>query len=116
MGSACAWKLAQAGARVTVLEKSVPGAEASSAAAGILGAHAEAHGPGPMADLLLSGLDRYDAWSKELSRATGIDIELRRSGALRVVLDRPAAKQIARETAWMQGTARDREVLDAAQV
>jgi glycine oxidase len=107
MGSACAWQLAEMGARVIVLEKSVPGAEASSAAAGILGAHAEAHGPGPMADLLLAGLGRYDAWARALFGRTGIDIELRRSGVLRIANDAGTLRRIERQTAWMAGTGRE---------
>ena len=43
MGTSAAWELARHGVRCLVLERSVPGAEASSAAAGILGAQAEAH-------------------------------------------------------------------------
>jgi glycine oxidase len=116
MGSACAWKLAQAGRRVVVLEKSVPGAEASSAAAGILGANAEAHGPGPLADLLLAGLDRHEPWARALSRATGIDVELRRSGVLRVGRDRASVTRIRSETRWMSKAGRDVETLDAAAV
>lgn len=116
MGSACAFKLAEAGARVIVLEKSVPGAEASSAAAGILGAHAEAHGPGPMADLLLAGLGFYEPWAKALYERTGIDIELRRSGVLRVALDRTTLRHLERDATWMQGAARSKELLGAAAV
>jgi glycine oxidase len=44
MGCAAGLALAQRGARVVVLERAVPGAEASSAAAGILGAQVELHG------------------------------------------------------------------------
>jgi glycine oxidase len=116
MGSACAFVLAEAGARVIVLEKSVPGAEASSAAAGILGAHAEAHGPGPMADLLLASLGRYGAWAKTLYERTGIDIELRPSGVLRLAPDRATLRRLGREAAWMTGPARDVAALDAAEV
>jgi len=116
MGSACAFKLAEAGARVVVLEKSVPGAEASSAAAGILGAHAEAHGPGPMADLLLAGLARYPSWSKTLSAHTGIDIELRPSGVLRVAFDRALLRRFERDAAWMDGAKRSAVTLDGAGV
>jgi glycine oxidase len=116
MGSACAWQLAEGGASVIVLEKSVPGAEASSAAAGILGAHAEAHGPGPMADLLLAGLGRYETWARALYDRTGIDVELRRCGVLRVAADSGALRGIERETAWMSRTARDRIRLTAAAV
>ena len=116
MGSACAFKLAEAGARVIVLEKSVPGAEASSAAAGILGAHAEAHGPGPMADLLLAGLGFYEPWAKALYERTGIDIELRRSGVLRVAFDRTTLRRLERDAAWMKGATRSKQLLGAAAV
>jgi glycine oxidase len=116
MGSGCAWKLAQAGRRVIVLEKSVPGAEASSAAAGILGAQAEAHGPGPMADLLRAGLARHGAWAKELAKETGMDVELRRSGILRVAENSAALRALRREIAWMRRAKRPCEWLTGAGV
>src|SRR6478735_5429018 len=59
MGTSAAWELARHGVKCVVLERSVPGAEASSAAAGILGAQAEAHAPGPMTDLCLASRARY---------------------------------------------------------
>jgi glycine oxidase len=102
MGSACAWELAREGARVLVLEKSIPGAEASSAAAGILGARAEAHGPGPMAELLRRSLALYPAWDEALREATGIDIELRQSGLLKVARTPAELARLAREAAWMR--------------
>jgi glycine oxidase len=101
MGVASAWKLATAGLDVIVLEKSVPGAEASSAAAGILGAHSEAEGPGPMADLLLAGLRRYPAWATALRRATGMDVGFRRSGVLRLGLTRRESTRLAAQASWM---------------
>ena len=69
MGCATAWELARKGLSVTVLERSVPGAEASSAAAGIVGAQAEAHGAGPMTTLSLLGRSRYPRWEKALTPA-----------------------------------------------
>src|SRR5262245_49537471 len=90
MGSACAWRLARAGRQVVVLEKNVAGAEASSAAAGILGAQLEAPGPGPFAELLFAGLRRHGPWARALAKETGIDVELRRSGSLHVASDRTA--------------------------
>ena len=116
MGCASALALAESGISACVLERSVPGAEASSAAAGILGAHAEAHGPGPMADLLFSGLGFYEPWAKALYERTGIDIELRRSGVLRVAFDRATLRRIEREAAWMRGAGRTKELLGAAAV
>ena len=53
MGCTTALALAERGAEVVVVERAVPGAEASSAAAGILGAQAELHGPGDDWSLLL---------------------------------------------------------------
>src|SRR5262245_46753532 len=96
MGAASAWRLALAGLDVGVLEKSVPGAEASSAAAGILGAHSEAQGPGPMADLLLAGLRRYADWAEELRTRTGMDIGFRRSGLLSLGITRRDTARIER--------------------
>lgn len=104
MGCACAWELARSGHHVTVLERSVPGAEASSAAAGILGAQLEAHGPGPMTTLSLLSRARYGAWAKALRAATDIDIGFRQSGLLRVDFGRRGAAELARGVAW-QGRA-----------
>lgn len=92
MGCGAAWELARAGQRVIVLERSVPGAEASSAAAGILGAQVESHADGPLFDLALRSRGRYPEWAEALFAATGLDIELRRSGVVRVAVE---AKQLA---------------------
>lgn len=113
MGCASAWKMAGAGLRVIVLEKSVPGAEASSAAAGILGAHAEAESPGVMADLLLAGLRRYPDWAGELARATGIDVEYRKCGVLRVGFSAREAERVSRAAAWMTGGGRRFRIVSA---
>ncbi|HMJ15308.1 MAG TPA: glycine oxidase ThiO [Polyangiaceae bacterium] len=100
MGCACSWELARRGFAVTVLEKSVPGAEASSHAAGILGAQAEAHASGPMFELSMQSLSRYPRWTKRLFEATGIDVGFRSGGVLRVAFDRASAGALARASAW----------------
>ena len=56
IGCSIALRLAQSGADVLVLERGEPGAEASGAAGGILGAQMEAHGLGPMLDFSIAGL------------------------------------------------------------
>lgn len=103
MGCACAWRLAESGASVVVLEKSIPGAEASSAAAGILGPRAEAHGPGPMADLLLASGRLYPEWARRLAQATGIDVEYRATGVLRVAETKAALSRLTRGAGWLRG-------------
>ena len=60
--------------RVTVVERGIPGAEASSAAAGILGPQMEAEGPGPLLDLGLASRALYPSLAAELREATGIDV------------------------------------------
>jgi glycine oxidase len=102
MGCAAAWQLARRGASVTVLERSVPGAEASSAAAGILGAQLEASGPGAMAELALESRKLYPRWSKALAEETGIDVGYRKCGILRVALDAAGAKKLSEEAIWQR--------------
>jgi glycine oxidase len=96
MGCATAWDLARSGLRVTVLERSVPGAEASSAAAGILGAQTEAHAGGALFELGLKSRARYPEWATALLESTGIDIEFRPSGVLRASLTESALRKDAR--------------------
>lgn len=105
MGCAAAHELARRGVSVTVLERSVPGAEASSAAAGILGAQVEAHHPGPMTALGLLSSKLYPALVKDLEQVSGISIGYRRSGVLKVAYDKNDVSRYARELAW-QGRAR----------
>jgi glycine oxidase len=100
MGTASAWELARHGAKVVVLERSVPGAEASSAAAGILGAQAEAHHPGPMAELCLASRARYAKFARTLSEETRIDVGYRECGVLRVAFDPSGARKLRAENAW----------------
>ncbi len=78
VGLAVALELARRGVGVTCLERSVPGAEASSAAAGILAPRVEAHGDGPARALGLQSLALYEGWLESMGASPGF----RRSGAL----------------------------------
>lgn len=86
MGTSTALELALRGARVTVLEKSIPGAEASSAAAGILGAEVEAEGEGPMLDLCRYSRRLYKNWVQRIERATNVSTGYLEGGSLEVAL------------------------------
>lgn len=84
MGMSVAVELAARGDAVTVLEKSVPGAEASSAAAGMLAPQLESHGPGPMLTLGLASRALYPAWVRKLTQLSGgVETGYRECGALR---------------------------------
>jgi glycine oxidase len=100
MGCAVALRLAQRGLVVTVVERGIPGAEASSAAAGILGPQMEADGPGPLLELGLQSRALYPALAAELRDATGIDIGYLRSGVLAAALDEAGEGELAARQAW----------------
>jgi glycine oxidase len=100
MGCAVALRLRGRGLGVTVIERGIPGAEASSAAAGILGPQMEADGPGPLLDLGLQSRDLYPALAAELRDSTGIDVGYVRSGVLAVALDEAGAAELHARHAW----------------
>src|SRR4051794_39989516 len=100
MGSAIALRLAQRGLRVTVIERGIPGAEASSAAAGILGPQMEAEGPGPLLELGLRSRALYPALAAELRELTSIDVGYDRSGVLAVAFDEAGEAALSSRRAW----------------
>jgi len=114
MGCGIALRAARGGARVTVLERAVPGAEASSAAAGILAAQEEADGPGPLFDLSLRSRALFPALVDELRAATGVDPGYRRCGVVRACFtaeDEAAAearygwqRAVGLPLAWLRGS------------
>jgi len=84
MGCATAVELAARGARdVLVLERAVPGAEASTAAAGMLAAQVEARTPAEL-DAFVRARESHATWAEALREATSIDVGHRRSGVLAV--------------------------------
>jgi glycine oxidase len=100
MGCAVALRLAQRGIAVTVIERGIPGAEASSAAAGMLAPQMEADGPGPMLELGLRSRALYPSLAAELQAATGIDIGYVKSGVLAVALTEAEDRALAARQIW----------------
>jgi glycine oxidase len=114
MGCACAYRLLQAGLRVTLLEKALPGVESSAAAAGILGAQSEVAGAGPFFELCLASRDRFPAFVQELEEQTQIAIGYERSGVLEVALDATEGHLAAGRVEWMLERGLRVEILDRA--
>lgn len=84
MGCATALELAKRGVKdIVLLERAVPGAEASSAAAGMLAAQVEAKDHEERARYVKARA-AHAPWAEELRELTGIDIAYRKSGALEV--------------------------------
>lgn len=90
MGCATGLELASRGVTdILVLERAVPGAEASSAAAGMLAAQLESRDEEELARFV-KARDGYEAWALSLRDVTGVDVGHRRSGALEIVRDEGA--------------------------
>src|SRR5579883_132349 len=100
IGCATAYFLRKRGIEVAVLDTGEIGAEASSAAAGLLAPLGSLSGPGPFADLLLASFHMFPSLVPELEQATGIDLDYQVNGALRVVRN---AKNMPRLRKRMKG-------------
>ena len=104
IGLACAWRCAQRGLSVLVLEREPePGAGASGVAAGMLAPVTEAEfGEEPLLALNLAGAEMWPAFAAELSERSGLDTGYRASGALVVAADRDDAEELRRLFAFQQ--------------
>ncbi len=108
MGCSVALRLAEAGLRPLVLERSVPGAEASSAAAGILGPLAEADhatpAVRPAAALRLGVKSRqlHAALAEQLRAEHGVSVGFRRCGLMRVAFDERELESLDRHAALLE--------------
>jgi glycine oxidase len=112
MGCATGLALAERGAEVVVLERAVPGAEASSAAAGILGAQVELHGRGEDVALFVRARQAWAGWAHALHEASGIDVGYRVSGVLRVARSEAERVGLKDEIEWQRGRGLRASLLD----
>ena len=112
MGCACGHRLLQAGFKVTLLERSLPGAESSAAAAGILGAQSEVAGPGAFFELCLASRSLFPEYIRELEAISGISIGYETSGVLEIALDPNEGRLAVGRVQWMLDRGLRVEVLD----
>jgi glycine oxidase len=97
IGLSCAWRAAQRGARVVVLERGEPGGGATHVAAGMLAPVGElTFGEPELLELTLAAARLYPGFVAELEAATGEATGYERLGALHVALDRDEAAQLRR--------------------
>ncbi len=116
LGSSVALRLAQAGRKVVVLERAVPGAEASSAAGGILSPGVEAVEPGPFYALCRASLARYPGFVRDVEALSGMSVGMRALGTLEIALDDDHAKVLAARAEKILRHGLPVEVLDDAAV
>ena len=97
IGLACAWRAAEAGADVCVLERDRPAAGASGVAAGMLAPVGEASWrEEELLGLNFESLRRWPDFAARLEREAGLEVGFARSGALHVALDRDEAEELRR--------------------
>ncbi len=87
MGCSVAYRLAKDGVSVLVLERSIPGAEASSAAAGILGPTVESFEDALALQLGRRSRELHAELSDELDELFGVDVGFRRCGVVKVAFN-----------------------------
>jgi glycine oxidase len=102
MGCTTALSLAERGADAVLLERAVPGAEASSAAAGILGAQVELDQRTEDVELFMGARASWEGWSRAVREASGIDIGYRVTGVLRVALEDRERADLERQVEWQR--------------
>jgi glycine oxidase len=116
IGLACAWRAAQRGAAVCVLERDRPAAGATGVAAGMLAPVGEAlWGEEKLLELNLESLRRWPAFAAELEGEAGSETGFAETGALHVALDRDEAEELRRryelhrrlglDSEWLTGRA-----------
>ncbi|HEX5712184.1 MAG TPA: glycine oxidase ThiO [Solirubrobacterales bacterium] len=97
IGLSCAWRAAQRGARVAVLERAEPPAGATNVAAGMLAPVGElSFGEPQLLELTLESAKLYPEFVAELEAAGGEATGYRQQGALHLALDGDEAAQLRR--------------------
>ncbi|HEX7246275.1 MAG TPA: glycine oxidase ThiO [Solirubrobacterales bacterium] len=97
IGLCCAWRIAQRGGRVAVLDRAELPAGATRVAAGMLAPVGElAFGEPELLRMTLAAAEAYPAFVAELEAASGVSTCYERMGALHVALDRDEAAELRR--------------------
>jgi glycine oxidase len=97
IGLCCAWRIAQRGGRVVVLDRARPPAGATRVAAGMLAPIGElAFGEPELLRMTVAAAERYPTFVAELEAASGISTGYARCGALHIALDRDEAAELRR--------------------
>ena len=102
IGLGIAWRLAQQGATVTVIDRGQMAAEASCNATGVVQPLTDPTSPTPYLDLCVASHRLYPTFVEELLALTGIDVEYGTTGVLRVAMNDQEAEGLAGQFAWLQ--------------
>ncbi len=100
IGCALAEELVRHGRRVVVVERGQVGAEASSAAAGILSAQMDIPQPGPFFDLCQASRRMYPRWVEQLQRRSGLSVDYHVDGILYLAITGREEHAMERRARW----------------
>ena len=103
VGAAAARALAARGIRILLLDRAMPGGEASGAAAGMLAPQIEVLADDPILPLAIAARGRYAELVPELGHRTGVDVGYAGGGSVQVALGddevAPLQAQVAAQSA-----------------
>ncbi len=116
IGLAVAYYLGREKVRVTLVERSAVGREASWAAAGYLSFQSSSNTPGPRLELSRTSCRMYHGWLAELAELTPADTGFLRCGLLELCLDDTETREAKGRAAWQQAAGYAVEWLDVAAV
>jgi glycine oxidase len=116
IGCALAEELARRGRRVQVLERGRIGAEASSAAAGILAAQMDIPQAGPFFDFCQAARQVYPGWIRRIERRSGVPVGFHVDSILYLALTGPEDRRMAAQVKWQRAKGLRAERWSAAEV
>lgn len=102
IGCSAAFELSKAGFACTLIEKGALNQEASTAAAGMLGAQSETHRPGPYYELCRLSQQLYRAWTDELEQVSGLMAQYVAEGIVRAALTEEDEAELRGRLSWIR--------------
>jgi len=103
IGASIAWRLARNRRRVLLLDAARIGAEASSAAAGMLAPGGEFDEPSPLLDFAIDSLAKFDDFVAAIQADSGLPVEFRSTSAVQIALTAAEFDSLTERAACQRG-------------
>ncbi|TMN20744.1 glycine oxidase ThiO [Lentibacillus cibarius] len=116
MGSSIAYQLSKRNMQVLIIEKDGMAKKASSAAAGMLGAQSELEGDHQLFPLAQQSRAMFPVVAEELKSLSGIDIELKQTGILKVAQTEDELTHLKSVAALQRSMGQEAEWLSAEKI
>ena len=116
VGLSAARALAATGAKTVVIERARVGAEASTAAAGMVAPQAETAEDSPLLELALRGRDHHLALAPALEAETGLSVDLACRGLIELAFTDEDLRRLEARRAWQTRRGLAAEALGPAEV